>query len=76
MKYCFDHALALDGIDEVMAMHVGSQAPHGGIFVFFAITHIVWFIVAIAAGTVVAGLLVTFLKGRAKNKKGAEAVAA
>ena len=59
----------------IMALHVGSQAPHGGIFVFFAITNILGFIIAIAAGTVVAGLLVTFLKGRAK-KKAAEAVAA
>lgn len=60
----------------IMALHVGSQAPHGGIFVFFAITNILGFIVAIAAGTVVAGLLVTFLKGRAKKKKAVEAVAA
>ena len=59
----------------IMALHVGSQAPHGGIFVFFAITNILGFIIAIAAGTVVAGLLVTFLKGRAKMKA-AEAVAA
>ncbi len=59
----------------IMALGVGSQAPHGGIFVFFAITNILGFILAIAAGTVVAGLLVTFLKARSASKK-KEAVAA
>ena len=60
----------------IMAMHVGSQAPHGGLFVFFAMTHVVWFIIAVAVGTVISGLLVTFLKGRTAAKKAKEKVAA
>ena len=60
----------------IMALHVGSQAPHGGLFVFFAITNLLGFVIAIAAGTVIAGLLVTFLKGRAASKKAQEKVAA
>ena len=45
-------------------------------FVFFAITNLFGFVIAIAAGTVVAGLLVTFLKGRAAAKQAQEKVAA
>ena len=36
-----------------MAVGVGSKAPHGGIFVFFAIDNFLMFVVAIVAGTVV-----------------------
>ncbi len=50
-----------------MAMDVQSRAPHGGIFVFFAITHFLGFLLAIVIGAVVAGLSVTFLKGMAKS---------
>ena len=46
----------------VMGTGVTSQAPHGGIFVFFAIGNLAMFIVAILAGTVVSGLLVVALK--------------
>ena len=53
----------------IMALHVGSQAPHGGLFVFFAISNIAGFVLAVAAGAVVAGLLVTLLKSRAQAKK-------
>lgn len=60
----------------IMALHVGSQAPHGGLFVFFAITNIAGFIIAVAAGAVIAGLLVTFFKGRTAAKKAKEKVAA
>ena len=60
----------------IMWLQVGSQAPHGGLFVFFAITNLLGFVIAIAAGTVIAGLLVTFLKGRAASKKAQEKVAA
>ena len=60
----------------IMALGVGSQAPHGGLFVFFAITNLFGFVLAIVAGTVVAGLLVTLLKGRAAAKKAKEKVAA
>jgi PTS system fructose-specific IIC component len=37
-------------------------APHGGIFVFFAVDHVLWFLVAIAVGTVVSAVSVTALK--------------
>jgi PTS system fructose-specific IIC component len=45
-----------------MATGVTSQAPHGGIFVFFAIGNLVMFVVAILAGTVVSALAVVALK--------------
>lgn len=45
-----------------MAFAVQSLAPHGGIFVFFAITPVWGFLVAIAAGTVVTALVVIALK--------------
>ena len=40
----------------IMAFDVTLKAPHGGIFVFFAIGNLVWFLVALAAGTVVGAL--------------------
>ena len=46
------------------------------LFVFFAITNIAGFIIAVAAGAVIAGLLVTFFKGRTAAKKAKEKVAA
>ncbi|WP_243074702.1 fructose-specific PTS transporter subunit EIIC [Microbacterium sp. SS28] len=45
-----------------MALGVQSLAPHGGIFVFFAINPIWGFLVALAAGTVVTAFLVVALK--------------
>ena len=45
-----------------MALGVQSLAPHGGIFVFFAINPFWGFVVAIAAGTVVTAFLVVALK--------------
>ncbi|GGO66736.1 PTS lactose transporter subunit IIC [Microbacterium nanhaiense] len=45
-----------------MLFHVGSQAPHGGLFVAFAISPIWGFLVALLAGTVVTGVLVSLLK--------------
>ncbi len=62
-----------------MAMHVGSRAPHGGVFVAFAITNFGGFLLAILAGTVVSTVLVIVLKGLGRNangRKGAEAQAA
>ncbi|OLO56972.1 PTS fructose transporter subunit IIABC [Actinomyces oris] len=65
-----------------MAMHVGSRAPHGGVFVAFAITNFGGFLLAILAGTVVTTALVIVLKGLGRNadgqggKEGAEAQAA
>ena len=61
-----------------MAMHVGSRAPHGGVFVAFAITNFGGFLLAILAGTVVSTALVIVLKGLGRNadgKKGVEAQA-
>jgi PTS system fructose-specific IIC component len=45
-----------------MAFGVTLRAPHGGIFVFFAIGNLLWFLVALAVGTVVAGLTVVAAK--------------
>lgn len=51
-----------------MAAGVGSKAPHGGIFVFFAIDPFLMFVVAIAAGTVVSAFAVIALKRWAVKK--------
>lgn len=59
-----------------MALGVGSKAPHGGLFVFFAIDPFWGFVVSIIAGTLVAALLVTVLKQIGANKKKAVAAAA
>ncbi|SNS25871.1 PTS fructose transporter subunit IIABC [Rhodococcoides kyotonense] len=52
----------------IMATDVTLSAPHGGIFVFFAIGKLVWFLVALAAGTIVSALLVVFAKQFVKGK--------
>lgn len=54
-----------------MATGVTSQAPHGGIFVFFAIGNLLMFVVAILAGTVVSALAVIALKRWAAAKPAA-----
>ncbi|KTR51563.1 PTS fructose transporter subunit IIABC [Curtobacterium oceanosedimentum] len=59
-----------------MAAGVTSRAPHGGIFVFFAIGDIVMFIVAILAGTVVSALVLVGLKKWVRKSPAAESVAA
>jgi len=55
----------------VMAFGVGSQAPHGGIFVAFAISPVWGFVLAILAGTLVAAALVTVLKEVGQRRQGA-----
>jgi PTS system fructose-specific IIC component len=45
-----------------MATGVTSQAPHGGIFVFFAIGNLAMFVVSILSGAVVSALAVIALK--------------
>jgi fructose PTS system EIIBC or EIIC component len=45
-----------------MALDVTSRAPHGGIFVLFAIGNILGFFIALVAGTLVATFLVIVLK--------------
>ena len=46
----------------IMAFDVTLKAPHGGIFVFFAIGHLAWFVLALIAGTVVGALAVIAAK--------------
>ncbi|UYG16863.1 fructose-specific PTS transporter subunit EIIC [Brachybacterium huguangmaarense] len=58
------------------ALGVGSRAPHGGIFVFFAINPFWGYLLAIVIGTVISAFLVTVLKEMAFRKKQREAVAA
>jgi PTS system fructose-specific IIC component len=55
-----------------MAFNVTSKAPHGGIFVFFAIGNLLWAVVALAAGTVVAAVAVIAAKQFAKPKTDAD----
>jgi PTS system fructose-specific IIC component len=45
-----------------MALGVTLRAPHGGIFVFFAIGNLLWFLVALAVGTVAGALAVIAAK--------------
>jgi PTS system fructose-specific IIC component len=58
-----------------MALGVQSLAPHGGVFVAFAIAPLWGFLVAIAAGTVVTALLVVALKKWVGRKELEEAEA-
>ena len=51
---------------------VTSQAPHGGIFVFFAIGNLLMFIVAILAGAAVTGFVYVALKRYVKPRKKVE----
>jgi PTS system fructose-specific IIC component len=46
----------------LMGFGVTSQAPHGGIFVFFAIGNVWLFVLSIAVGTVISALAVIALK--------------
>ena len=53
-----------------MAFDVGLRAPHGGIFVFFAMSNVLGFLIALAAGTAVAAAIVVALKEmRARTAK-------
>ncbi|MDJ0352290.1 fructose-specific PTS transporter subunit EIIC [Pseudarthrobacter sp. PH31-O2] len=51
-----------------MAAGVGSKAPHGGLFVFFAIDNFLMFVVAIIVGTIITALSVLALKRWAVRK--------
>jgi hypothetical protein len=55
-------------------LHVGLHAPHGGIFVLFAVDNKLMFLIALAAGTAVAAFLVILLKGMRGEDPAAEAV--
>lgn len=59
-----------------MAFAVESLAPHGGVFVLFAISPVWGFLAAIAAGTVVSALLVVALKKWVGRKELEQAEAA
>ena len=50
----------------IMAFDVTLKAPHGGIFVFFAIGNLLWFLVALAVGTAVGAICVIAAKQLAK----------
>ena len=51
-----------------MALDVGVRAPHGGIFVLFAVENVMGFLIALVAGTLVAAALVVLLKELATKK--------
>ncbi|WP_285030216.1 fructose-specific PTS transporter subunit EIIC [Mycolicibacterium sp. lyk4-40-TYG-92] len=51
----------------VMAFDVTSKAPHGGIFVFFAIGNLVWFVVAVLVGAVCSALAVIAAKSAGRS---------
>ncbi|MDY0828970.1 fructose-specific PTS transporter subunit EIIC [Microbacterium sp. BG28] len=59
-----------------MALGVSSLAPHGGIFVFFAIDPIWGFLIALVAGTLVTALAVVALKKWVGRKELVQAQAA
>ena len=52
----------------VMGSGVTSQAPHGGIFVFFAIGNLLMFIIAILVGVIISAALVVILKRFARRR--------
>ncbi|QTE30564.1 PTS fructose transporter subunit IIABC [Pengzhenrongella sicca] len=56
----------------VMGSGVTSKAPHGGIFVFFAIGNVGMFVLAIAIGTVISAAAVIALKRYAVRKAPAD----
>ena len=49
-----------------MGLDVGLRAPHGGIFVLFAVDGVLGFIIALVAGVLVAAALVVLLKSTSK----------
>ena len=51
-----------------MVLHVGSRAPHGGIFVFFAIDPLIGWLIALLAGTAVSAVMVIAMKQFWPNK--------
>ena len=52
-----------------MAADVTLRAPHGGIFVLFAVDQVLWFLIALAAGVLVAAGLVIALKTFTESKE-------
>jgi len=52
-----------------MAFHVTLRAPHGGIFVLFAVGHVLWFLLALLAGILVAAASVVILKSLTESQE-------
>ncbi|MGU3652906.1 PTS fructose transporter subunit IIABC [Mycolicibacterium sp. A43C] len=52
-----------------MAFDVTLRAPHGGIFVFFAIGNLIWFVVSLAVGTIAAAAAVVAAKQFVKPRQ-------
>ena len=59
-----------------MALHAASRAPHGGVFVFFAMDNFAWFVASILVGAVISCAGIVVLKQMAANKKAVEEDAA
>ena len=59
-----------------MGLHAASRAPHGGVFVFFAMDNALWFVLSILVGAVITCAGVVVLKQLAANKKAAPEAAA
>ena len=57
-----------------MAMDVGVRAPHGGIFVLFAVDNILGYFIALIAGVIVGAIAVIILKsiGRTDSEAATE----
>lgn len=60
----------------VMALDVQVRAPHGGIFVLFAVDNILGYFIALIAGTLVAAALVILLKSLTESSEEIEELAA
>ena len=56
----------------IMAFDVTLKAPHGGIFVFFAIGNLLWFVASLAIGTLAGAVAVVAAKQFAKPKVAVE----
>ena len=59
-----------------MATDVTLKAPHGGIFVTFAVGHVLWFFIALIVGMVVSAALVIALKSMSHSDPEELAIAA
>ena len=59
-----------------MALHAASRAPHGGVFVFFAMDNFAWFVASILVGAVISCAGIITLKQMAATKKAVEEGAA
>ena len=59
-----------------MALHAASRAPHGGVFVFFAMDNFAWFVISILVGAVISCAGIVVLKQMAATKKAVEEDAA